>query len=98
MNSWTREVYHVESFPDHLKYLPFSWDFGDDVVKYFQIHLLGCHPQNADLFTKLLKGLFAYSYLMASFLHDGLGGSINNQQFDSSSLFGWEQFSYNAEN
>ena len=27
---------HVEIFPDHLKYLAFSWDFGDGVVKYFQ--------------------------------------------------------------
>ena len=28
--------HHVEIFPEHRKYLAFSWDFGDGVVKYFQ--------------------------------------------------------------
>ena len=28
--------HHVEIFPDHRKYLAFSWDFGHGVVKYFQ--------------------------------------------------------------
>ena len=32
--------HHVEIFPEHRKYLAFSWDFGDGVVKYFQFTVL----------------------------------------------------------
>ena len=49
--------YHnVEVFPDHRKYLTFSWDFGDGVVKYFQVTVLPFGLSSAPyLFTKLLK-------------------------------------------
>ena len=32
--------HHVESFPEHRKYLAFTWDFGDGVVKYFEFTVL----------------------------------------------------------
>ena len=44
--------HHVEIFPDHRKYLAFSWDFGDGVVKYFH-------------FTVLLFGLSSALYLLS---------------------------------
>ena len=48
--------YHVEIFPDHSKYLAFSWDFGDGVVKYFQFTVLPFGLSSAPyLFIKLLK-------------------------------------------
>ena len=48
--------HHVEIFPDHRKYLAFSWDFGDGVVKYFQVTVLPFGLSSAPyLFTKLLK-------------------------------------------
>ena len=52
---WTRERVTFIMLKVFLitvnKSLAFSWDFSDDVVKYFQFYLLGCHPQNTDLFT-----------------------------------------------
>ena len=48
--------HHVEIFPDHRKYLAFSWDFGDGVMKYFQFTVLPFGLSSAPyLFTKLLK-------------------------------------------
>ena len=48
--------HHVEIFPGHRKYLAFSWDFGDGVVKYFQFTVLPFGLLSAPyLFTKLLK-------------------------------------------
>ena len=38
--------HHVDIFPDHRRFLAFSWDFGNGVLKYFnlQYYLLVCHP------------------------------------------------------
>ena len=48
--------HHVEIFPEHRKYLAFSWDFDDGVVKYFQFTVLPFGLSSAPyLFTKLLK-------------------------------------------
>ena len=32
--------HHVEIFPDHRRFLAFSWDFGNRVLKYFQFAVL----------------------------------------------------------
>ena len=48
--------HHVEIFPEHRKYLAFSWDFGDGEVKYFQFTVFRFGLSSAPyLFTKLLK-------------------------------------------
>ena len=48
--------HHVEIFPDYRRYLAFSWDFGDGIVKYFQFTVLPFGLSSApDLFKKLLK-------------------------------------------
>ena len=50
--------HHVEIFLEHRKYLAFSWDFGDGVVKYFQftvLYLLACYQHRIYSPGKLLK-------------------------------------------
>ena len=74
--------HHVEIFPDHRKYLAFSWDFGDGVVKYFQFTVLPFGLSSAPyLFTKLLKPILTSwrckGIPMVIFLDDGLGGGSN---------------------
>ena len=71
--------HHVEIFPDHRKYLAFSWDFGDGVVKYYQFTVLPFVLSSPPyLFTKLLKPILTAwrckGIPMAIFLDDGLGG------------------------
>ena len=74
--------YHVEIFPDHRKYLAFSWVFGDGAVKYFQFAVLPFGLSSAPyLFTKLLRPILtswrSNGIPMAIFLDDGLGGGFN---------------------
>ena len=73
--------HHVEIFPEHRKYLAFSWDFGDGVVKYFQFTVLPFGLSSTPyLFTKLLKPILTswrcIGIPMAIFLDDGLGGGV----------------------
>ena len=51
--------YHnVEIFPDHRKFLAFSWDFGAGVNRYFQFCVLPFGLSSAPyIFTKILKPL-----------------------------------------
>ena len=83
--------HHVEIFPDHRKYLAFSWDFGDGVVKYFQFTVLPFGLSSAPyLFTKLLKPILTSwrckGIPMAIFLDDGLGGGSNSSKAKINSL------------
>ena len=53
--------HHVEIFPDPRKYLVFSWDSGDGVVKYFQFTVLPFGLSSAPyLFTKLLNPILTF--------------------------------------
>ena len=48
--------HHVEIFPDHRRFLAFSWDFGNGVLKHFQFAVLPFGLSSAPyLFTKLLR-------------------------------------------
>ena len=83
--------HHVEFFPEHRKYLAFSWDFGDSVVKYFQFTVLPFGLSSAPyLFTKLLKPILTSwrckGIPMAIFLDDGLGGGVNTIKAKINSL------------
>ena len=50
------DYHHVEIFPDHRRFLAFSWDFGNGVLKYFQFAVLPFGLSSAPyLFTKLLR-------------------------------------------
>ena len=74
--------HHVEIFPEYRKYLAFSWDFGDGIVKYFQFTVLPFGLSSAPyLFTKLLKPILTSwrckGIPMAIFLDDGLGGGVS---------------------
>ena len=74
--------HHVEIFPDHRKYLAFSWVFGDGAVKYFQFAVLPFGLSSAPyLFTKLLRPILtswrSNGIPMAIFLDDCLGGGFN---------------------
>lgn len=83
--------HHVEIYPDHRKFLAFSWDFGDGVVKYFQFAVLPFGLSSAPyLFTKLLKPVLTSwrckGIPMVIFLDDGLGGGANKIQAKINSL------------
>ena len=69
-------------FPERQKYLAFSWDLGDGVVKYFQFTVLPFGLSSAPyLFTKLLKPILTSwgckGIPMAIFLDDDLGGGVS---------------------
>ena len=74
--------HHVKIFPDHRKYLAFSWVFGDGAVKYFQFAVLPFGSSSTPhLFTKLLRPILtswrSNGIPMPIFLDDGLGGGSN---------------------
>ena len=53
--------HHVDIFPDHRKYLAFSWDFGKGHTRYFQFTVLPFGLSSAPfIFTKLLKPLITH--------------------------------------
>ena len=83
--------HHVEIFPEHRKYLAFSWDFGDSVVKYFQFTVLPFGLSSAPyLVTKLLKPILTSwrckGIPMAIFLDNGLGGGVSTIKTKINSL------------
>ena len=83
--------HHVEIFPDHRKYLAFSWDFGDGVVKNFQFTVLPFRLSSAPyLFTKLLKPTLTSwrckGIPTAIFLNGGLGVRSNSIKAKINSL------------
>ena len=83
--------HHVDIFPDHRKYLVFSWDFGTGVDRYFQFTVLPFGLSSAPfIFTKLLKPLEAHwrgqGIPIALFFDDGIeaGSSLNSAKINSS--------------
>ena len=53
--------HHVDIFPDHRKFLAFSWHFGTNRVRYFQFTVLPFGLSSAPfIFTKLIKPLEAF--------------------------------------
>ena len=83
--------HHVDIFPDHRKYLVFSWDFGTSVDRYFQFTVLPFRLSSAPFnFTKLLKPLEAHwrgqGIPIALFFDDGIGAgsSMNSAKINSS--------------
>lgn len=53
--------HHVDIFPDHRKFLAFSWHFGTNCVRYFQFTVLPFGLSSAPfIFTKLIKPLEAF--------------------------------------
>ena len=71
--------HHVEIFPEHGRFLAFSWGFGDGVIRYFQFAVLPFGLSSAPyLFTKLFKPVIkmwrSNGIPIVVFLDDGLGG------------------------
>jgi len=76
----------VDIFPDHLKYLAFSWDFGRGHTRYFQFTVLPFGLSSAlYIFTKLLKPLEthwrAQGIPIAIFFDDGVGAGSSLDVF-----------------
>ena len=74
--------HHVEILPDHRRFLAFSWDFGNGVLKYFQFAVLPFGLSSAPyLFTKLSRPVITSwgckGIPMVSFLDDGSGGGVS---------------------
>ena len=70
--------HHVGIFPDHQKYLAFSWDFGKGHARYFQFTVLPFGLSSAPfIFTKLLIPLETHwrsqGIPRAIFFDDGVG-------------------------
>ena len=81
----------MDIFPDHRKYLAFSWDFGNGHTRYFQFTVLPFGLSSAHyIFTKLLKPLEthwrAHGIPIAIFFDDGVGAgsSLEAAKFNSS--------------
>ena len=82
--------HHVDIFPDHRKYLAFSWDFVGGHTRYFQFTVLPFGLSSAPyIFTKLLKPLEthwrAQGIPIAIFFDDGVGAgsSLEAANFNS---------------
>ena len=70
--------HHVDIFPDHRKFLAFSWHFATNCVRYFQFTVLPFGLSSAPfIFTKLINPLEAFWRLqgipIAIFFDDGVG-------------------------
>ena len=70
--------HHVDIFPDHRKYLAFSWDFGEGHARYFQFTVLPFGLSSAPfIFTKLLKPLETHwrsqGIAIAIFMNNAVG-------------------------
>ena len=77
----------MDIFPDHQKYLSFSWDFGKGHTRYFQFTVLPFGLSSAPfIFTKLLKPLETHWRSHAIFFDDGVGAgsSLKAAKIDSS--------------
>lgn len=82
--------HHVDIFPDHTKYLSFSWIFPDGSTKYYSFLVLPFGLSTAPyLFTKLLKPLVkkwrSEGKPIVVFLDDGLGAgtTLNSAKITS---------------
>ena len=52
----TSGYHQIEIFPDHRKFLAFTWDFGNGVSRYFQLCVLPFRLSSAPyIFTSILK-------------------------------------------
>ena len=83
--------HHVEIFPDHRRFLAFSWDFGNGVLKHFQFAVLPFGLSSAPyLFTKLLRPVITSwrckGIPMVIFLDDSLGGGASKMKANINSL------------
>lgn len=77
--------HHVDIFPDHRKYLAFSWDFGKGHTRYFQFTVLLFGLSSAPfIFTKLLKPLItnwrSQGIPIAIFFDDGVGAGLHQRR------------------
>ena len=68
----------MDIFPDHRKFLAFSWHFGTNCVRYFQFTVLPFGLFSAPfIFKKLIKPLEAFwrsqGIPIAIFFDDGVG-------------------------
>jgi len=83
--------HHVEIFPEQRRFLAFSWDFGNGVLKHFQFAVLPFGLSSAPyLFTKLLRPVITSwrckGIPMVIFLDDGLGGGASKMKAKINSL------------
>ena len=83
--------HHVDIFPDHRKYLAFSWEFVRGHTRFFQFTVLPFGLSSAlYIFTKLLKPLEthwrAQGLLIAIFFDDGVGAGSSFQVAKLNSL------------
>ena len=83
--------HHVDIFPDHRKYLSFSWRFSDGSASYFMFSVLPFGLSSAPyIFTKLLKPLVkkwrGEGKPLVVFLDDGLGSGQSYNLAKISSL------------
>ena len=81
--------HHVDIFPDHRKFLAFSWHFGTNCVRYFQFTVLPFGLSSAPfIFTKLIKPLEAFWRLQGIpiaifFFDDGVGAGSSRDIAES---------------
>ena len=81
--------HHVDIFPDHRKFLAFSWHFGTNCVRYFQFTVLAFGLSSAlFIFTKLIKPLEAFWRLQGIpiaifFFDDGVGAGSSRDIAES---------------
>ena len=73
--------HHVDIFPEHRRFLAFSWRFGTSQARYFQFTVLPFGLSSAPfVFTKLLKPLEthwrAQGIPIAIFFYDGVGDGL----------------------
>ena len=83
--------HHVDIFPDHRKYLAFSWEFVPGHTRFFQFTVLPFGLSSAPyIFTKLLKPLEthwrAQGIPIAIFFDDGVGAGPSFQVAKLNSL------------
>ena len=70
---------HAEIFPEHRRFLAFSFVFDAGIIRYFQFAVLPFGLSSAPyiftkVFTPLIKMWRCHAILIAVFLDDGLGG------------------------
>ena len=87
--------HHVDIFPDHRKYLGFSWTFSSGKTRYFAFNVLPFGLSTAPyLFTKLLRPLVkvwrARGFQSVVYLDDGVNfeGSWEKASFAAHHMYG----------
>ena len=81
----------MDIFPDHRKYLAFSWEFGSDHTRFFQLTVLPSGLSSAPfIYTKLLKPLETHWRVrgipISIFFYDGVGSGPSLQVAKLNSL------------